>query len=103
MVNNELCDCGNKAVWLYAPSSSSEENPYYCDDCVPRGCSCNHRYVAIDAYHPPLENPDVPEGVEGVDWKWIEKDRVWCSIDDEGREWPCCEYWYDEEGWEKDE
>jgi len=97
----EKCDCGNKATWLYMPGFR-EGSPFFCDECVHRGCSCNHRYVDVNAYHPPLENPDMPEGIEGVDWKWIEPNKIWCSIDDKGREWPCCEYEYDEEGFEID-
>jgi hypothetical protein len=101
MVEYENCNCGQSAVWLYMPGFQ-EGNPFFCNDCVPRGCECNNRHVSKDAYHPPLENPDLPEGIEGVDWKWIAKDEIWCSIDDKGREWPCCEYDYDEEGYEKD-
>ena len=29
------CPCGKKATWLYMPGDSVA-----CDDCVPRGCSC---------------------------------------------------------------
>lgn len=69
----------------------------YCDDCVPRGCSCNNYYVDVNAYHPPLDSPEMPEGIEGEDWKWIEPNKVWCYIDKKGREYPCCEYFYDED------
>jgi hypothetical protein len=27
----------------------------------------------------------------------------WCHIDEKGREYPCVEYWYDEEGWDSEE
>jgi len=99
MTEKELCDCGKIAVWLYMPGYSNGGNSFSCDDCVHRGCSCNHRYVDINTYHPPLDNP---EGEEGVDYKWIEKDIVWCWIDDKGREYPCAEYDYDEDGYEID-
>lgn len=99
MHKNELCDCGQKATWLYMPGFK-EGRPFFCDDCVPRGCECNHRYVDVNSYAPPLDSPDLPEG---TDWKWIEKDKVWCYIDEKGREYPCCEYDYEEEGFEKDE
>ncbi len=101
-VGKELCDCGKVAVWLYMPGFK-EGSPFFCEECVNRGCSCNHRYVSADAYYPPLETPDTPEGVEGKDWKWLEPGKVWCHIDEEGREYPCCEYSYTEEGWEKEE
>jgi hypothetical protein len=75
-----------------------------CDDCVPRGCDCNHRYIDVNAYHPALEDPDLPEGEEGKDWKWLDDEKThWCHIDEKGREYPCAEYWYEEEGWETEE
>jgi hypothetical protein len=61
------CDiCHNKmATWEYVPRGYE----YYCDSCVPRGCSCN-----ID------EN-----GVE--------------ETDGNGLKIPCCEFWYSRNGW----
>ena len=57
------CECGKLAVWYYMPN----DNEWVaCDDCVPRGCSCNN-----------------------------EED-----VDEKGRKLPCCEWWYDENGWE---
>jgi len=104
MVNYETCNCGKKATWLYAPSTDSTENPFHCDDCVPRGCSCNSYHTDPNAYHPPLENPELPEGIENKDWHWKNKEKTeWCRLDDEGREYPCCEFWYDENGYEIEE
>lgn len=90
----ELCDCGKVATWDYMPGYSNGDNSVSCDDCVPRLCSCNHHYIN-EEYNdePPLVDD------EGINWKWIKKDISWCYIDDEGREYPCCEYMYDEEGW----
>ena len=45
MKNREVCDCGKIAVWDYMPGYFGGGNSYSCDDCVHRGCSCNHRYV----------------------------------------------------------
>lgn len=60
------CDeCDNKAVWLYMPGTAQ-----YCDNCVPRGCSCN----VIDYDAIVLEE----------------------SKDEFGRLYPCVEYCYDE-------
>ena len=103
MESKILCDCGKVAVWDYMPGYSNKENSYSCDDCVPRGCECNHRYVSVDSYHPPLDKSDLPDGIEGKDWKWLEQDKVWCYIDDEGRQYPCVEYDYSEEGYDIDE
>ena len=32
--------CDKHAVWCYMPSQQNDGD-YYCDDCIPRGCSCN--------------------------------------------------------------
>jgi hypothetical protein len=53
----------------------------------------------VNAYQPPLEQPDIPDGKEGEDWKWV-REGIWCYIDEKGREYPCVEYMYDEDGWE---
>lgn len=98
----EKCNCGNIATWWYAPASDREYgNRYYCDNCVHRGCSCNHRYVDVDAYHPPLDNPDIPTEKDKP-WIWIEEGKIWTNVDSKGREYPCCEYFYEEEGFEKE-
>lgn len=69
------CDkCGLKATWCYAPLGSI----YFCEDHVPRGCSCNI-----------LSSDDSEDIVE--------------LRDDRGRLLPCCEYDYDEDGFEKPE
>ena len=98
----ELCDCGKIAVWCYMPGYSSGCSPYFCDECVNRGCDCNYRHLDVNTYHPPLDNPEVPEGQEGVHWKWIVDGSIWTSIDDNGREWPCAEYDYDPDGYERE-
>ena len=71
-----LCDCGNIATWLYMPSYSGEQhNDFYCDICVPRGCSCNTE--PIDGNYDNLDPTN-----------WEE------PLDNLGRKWPCCEYSY---------
>ena len=60
----EICDkCHNKAVWFYMPGTEK-----YCDDCVPRGCSCN------------------------IDHETGLQDK-----DEQGRLFPCVEYMYIDE------
>ena len=67
-----LCGkCKKIAIWLYVPG---KDNWAFCDDHVPRGCSCN-----ID--------PDT--GIEDTDHK--------------GRLFPCCEYFYDDRGFDDEE
>lgn len=69
------CKCAFKAVWYYAPWTSMkvEEDNYYCEKHVRRGCSCN-----VD--------PDT--GIE--------------DQDSQGRLLPCCEYDYDVNGFDID-
>lgn len=57
--------CGAVAIWEYAPSDGSG---FYCDTCVPRGCSCN----VLDYDDP---RPDAPQ-----------------ETDMQGRLLPCVEY-----------
>ena len=109
----QKCDCGKKAVWVYMPGYSGNANPYHCDDCVVDpdnkiGCSCNWHYSKEQEGLP----VDLPEGVEGVDWAWVEhpgdeyvdeikkEEGFWIYLDERGRPYPCCEYDYDEDGFE---
>lgn len=89
--NKELCECGKMAVWVNMPGFSSGDSPYFCDDCVPRGCDCNYYDIS----------EELPQGIENVDWKYHSKEKqLFTYLDDQGREEPCCEYWYDEDGFD---
>ena len=68
-----LCDCGKKATWRYTPGYSSGSNSNHCDECVPRGCMCNYRYVEDDSYIKPMDSLDMPCGEEGKDFIWVER------------------------------
>jgi hypothetical protein len=110
------CDCGNLAVWIYAPGFSRGGNPFFCEDCISSsdniGCSCNWHHMNVNDFHPPISEPEIPEGIEGKDWKWVEfkgdehmqkitkNDKIWQYLDDRGRPYPCVEYFYDEEGFD---
>ena len=94
----EVCSCGKMAVWLYAPGFSSDSNPFFCDDCISskddKGCSCNHNYAFGEV-------AELPEGVEGKDWKWVNQERgIWQGLDERGRPFPCVEYDWDDEGFD---
>lgn len=71
--------CGKKATWWYGPGDGNA-----CDDCVPRGCSCN------------LE---LKPGVKEIDFgAGNTMDDYYQPTDELGREWPCCEWMrYDDE------
>jgi hypothetical protein len=93
-MTKELCKCGKRAVWDYMPGYSNGDHPYFCDDCVGRGCECNHRYVKDELF----KEGDPPEGEEGNDWIWIEEGKIWTNLDKMKREYPCAEYDYDPDG-----
>ena len=76
-MTKELCKCGKRAVWDYMPGYSNGDHPYFCDDCVGRGCECNHRYVKDELF----KEGDPPEGEEDNDWIWIEEDKIWTNLD----------------------
>ena len=102
------------AVWVYAPGYSGEGNPYHCNDCISSpdnlGCSCNWNYSNN------VTDPELPEGIEGKDWRWVinnenehegiskitKEDGIWQSLDERGRPWPCAEYMYDKDGFDTD-
>jgi len=95
MSNKILCDCGKTATWVYLPYSSVKtDSPYYCDECVPRGCTCNYENILELAY-------EEATGEEGKDWHWVEKDKTWERLDDSGKPYPCCEYDYEKEGFDE--
>lgn len=98
----EYCDCGKLATWCYMPGFSSGCNPHFCDDCVPRGCECNYRYCKLETTQPFEDITELPEGEENVNWKWIEEGKIWVYIDEEGREYPCAEYDWDSDGYERE-
>lgn len=111
-MDKEKCDCGKMAVWCYMPGYSSGSNPHHCDDCVSRGCSCNWK---SKKHRSDDDNPPSPE-TENIDWRWItdedrkkqgldtpiEEKTYWIDLDENGREDPCCEHFYDKDGWDID-
>lgn len=96
----ELCECGKKATWIYGPGFNNGDSPFFCDNCVPRGCECNYMYIDINIYDPPLDEPEIPDGVEGIDWIWVKKNKIWQYIDSNGLPFPCMEFEYNEKGFD---
>lgn len=91
------CDCGKMAKWDYVTSTQQKWNPYFCDDCVPRGCSCNNDY---DCAEMPIKDTIEWYNSIGAKWEWIEEGVSTRHLDQQGRKLPCCEYWFCEEGFE---
>jgi hypothetical protein len=81
-------------------AGKEESNDYYCDDCVPRGCSCNYIDVRVLVGNETFEDYPPKDSVENIDYRWIVKDERWEELD-KGKQIPCCEFWYDKGGWEK--
>lgn len=104
--------CGNKAVWMYAPGSSGRI--FYCDDCVPRGCSCNVDCIDEEYHRGDLKNNgdrkflywDKGCGIDDLNeetaFTEYDKEKVYYfeELDEKGRRAPCCEFWYDKDGFE---
>jgi len=85
------------AVWFYMPSSSDPDR-YYCDTCVPRGCSCNRYYkednIKVDKDDKRVKYfNDKDKEVKKKD-KW----QYFIHVDENGDGFPCCEYSYEENG-----
>ena len=98
-MEKELCKCGKMAVWIYMPGYSKGQSPFHCDDCVPRGCACE--MWSLKEMTPEEYYKDSPD----FDKSWVkyldgEYEGYWVPVDDMGRKWPCCEYHYDEEGFD---
>ena len=112
MTKKHKCSkCGKMATWYYLPSTRGRS--FFCDDCVPRGCTCN-----IDNIE---EMPSI-FNMENVRW-WpkhilekclVEKgDPMLCCtnerqadsfyyevLDELNRREPCVEFEYSESGFE---
>jgi hypothetical protein len=75
------CKCEKIAQWFYLPSDSLDRA--YCDECVPRGCSCNEY---------PLDG----------NWENLDPNNWTEELDKKGRKKPCCEFCYDKKGWDNE-
>ena len=89
-----------KATWFYGPANESLSGYDLCDVCVPRGCSCNHEYSkgTIEELGYPAQPPP-----KDSRWKWVDEEKgVWAIVDEKGREYPCCEWFYDNSNKDKE-
>lgn len=97
-MNKRLCSkCYNKmATWCYLP-----DDTYYCDDCVPRGCNC--RLHEITDNITPKSNQRVLYWDETMTTSTKEKQpnqRFFEYVDEKWRRYPCCEFIFDEIGFD---
>ena len=107
--------CNKTATWLYMPSTEKGCR-FFCDDHVPRGCSCNVYDLECDG--------EPEEDQLGCTIWWNREDYDKCYIkhlnpieyatkerqpdsfyyevlDEDGKRWPCCEYDYSPDGYER--
>ena len=70
------------------PSTCDNIDHFYCENCVPRGCSCN---------------AELKEGIE-YDSKEAEDPKNYVEkLDEKGRKWPCCEYFWEKNEYEEEQ
>lgn len=99
----KCCKCMNKiATWCYIPGGL-KNGDFYCDDCVPRGCSCNQYHINEFNDEDDLENKiywnsDLTEFTKEKTLKSI----YYEPVDKQGRQYPCCEFDYNEDGYDYD-
>lgn len=88
-MGKEKCyECGELAQWYYLPGGGDPKEDYFCDNCVPRGCSCNK---------------ELKEGIEElIDGNQIinPPEDFYEPVDEQGRKYPCCEFMYSEQGYD---
>jgi hypothetical protein len=54
---------------------------------------CHYRYI---------DEEDSPNGDENKDWIWIEEGVCWVNLDEKQREYPCEEFAYAPDGFERE-
>ena len=116
-----ICKCGNVAVWCYLPTDAC-----YCDECVPRGCDCNiynitefelSNDIDLQDYIFYKESDIIAHMNSEITHDELFKRGIKCDDNtkdminrfkyyemlDKGRPFPCCEFIYEEDGWDLDD
>lgn len=99
-------ECDNLATWSYMPNCNENTSEgFYCDKCVPRGCSCN--IYDFETCGEPYDGNVVFYDKDTIDFdeKSFYKKRKETSyyyeyLDENNQRYPCCEYDYSEDGYE---
>lgn len=108
-MNNKIkcSECDNIAQWCYLPNCNDETlKGFYCDKCVPRGCTCN-LYDFETCGEPDKENVVFyDKNTTDFNEKTYYRNKKDTSfyyeyLDENGKRFPCCEYDYSEDGFEK--
>ena len=74
--------------WLYMPDDGDKIDYFFCDDCVPRGCSCQM---------------ELKEGVNEESDEACDPKNYYDLLDEKGRKLPCCEYWFTDNEFEAEQ
>jgi hypothetical protein len=106
--------CNKSATWFYLPATRGKF--YFCDDCVPRGCTCN--VDDIDMAEPDKEFNDrtiwwskeayhkcINEKLDPIEFctRDRQSDSYYYEIlDENGRREPCVEFDYSPHGYERE-
>jgi len=130
------CNSNKLATWIYMPGYSNSikyEEDCHCDDCVPRGCSCNNEILNGELSKEEIQKQikellkqnikiknygskihEVGKELEIITDKNLIKILFFnltteqllhfeiIFLDEKGREYPCCEYFYEESGLERE-
>jgi len=82
--------CGHipQKGWHYVPATGDKIDYFYCDNCVPRGCSCQD---------------ELKDGIDDLSDAALDPNNYVSRLDEEGRKLPCIEYWFDKNEWEEEQ
>ena len=91
-------------AWLQIPGHD-DGNDFFCDDCVTRGCSCN-QYAFEEFNFNSNHNSNYifwnKELTKSTDT--IKDDTFYYEpVDERRRRYPCCEYDYEEDGFNEED
>jgi hypothetical protein len=75
-----------RSVWFYMPGMDNA-----CEECVPRGCSCNRE---IKPEFEEEYTEDMANGIRNPKWDISDKELFYDVTDEKGRKMPCCEWHY---------
>jgi len=90
MVKFKCIVCGKipEKGWYYMPETQEKVDFFYCDDCVPRGCSCNS---------------ELKDGIDYFSEEAKDSKNYYQKTDIDGREYPCCEYFWVDNDFNEDQ
>lgn len=103
----KCCECNKIAVWSYMPHCNEKTlEGFYCDDCVPRGCTCN--VYALEEFD--ITDKKCNIGFYDKNESHFNDENMYNEkqdtsfyfeyLDEKGRRFPCCEYDYCEDGYD---